>query len=193
MKQHSILLYIIIGINVLLWAVLQTGLGSIVAHYGMKINTAITAGEWWRVLTAGFLHYDALHIFSNMYSLYYLWLFLDKHIAEWRILAIYLISIIAGGIGSYWFSVSNSLGASGGVFGLFGAAIVLGFMLKKPSLIQNLLQVIMVNLFIGLVGSSFIDNWAHIGGLVGGIITSMFILRRDVYLPKYTVPLTNVE
>jgi rhomboid protease GluP len=175
-------LYSIIAINVILWVLLQFPskpgaetytLSDQILFEGAKINSQIQIGEWWRLLTAGFLHKDALHIFSNMYSLYMLWQLGQRFLDHYKIAAIYLVSIVGGSLISFLFSPSYSIGASGGVFGLFGLAVILAIKLKHNSLLTNLGQVLLINVVIGLIGSSYIDNWAHLGGFVTGTVLSL--------------------
>jgi rhomboid protease GluP len=172
------ILYGIIAINVVIWLLLQFPSAAGTEGYtisdriffeGAKINSQIRLGEVWRLLTAGFLHQEVFHIFSNMYSLYVLWQLLMKFVKPLPLLGVYLGAIIGGTTASYFLSSSISIGASGGVFGLLGLALVVAYRLNQWNMMKSLAQVVMINAVIGILGSRFIDNWAHLGGFVSGI------------------------
>ena len=182
--QKYWVLYSIIVINVIIWVLLQfpsatnsqnPTIGDVIFFEGAKINSQIQLGEWWRFLTAGFLHIDALHIFSNMYSLYALWILGQRVLKQFTVMTIYLVSIIGGGLLSFLFSTSISIGASGGVFGLFGLAVLIAFKYNQREMLSNLGQVLLINVVIGIIGSKYIDNWAHFGGFITGLILSFLV------------------
>ena len=171
------ILYIIIGINIAVWLALQTDYGVILLSEGAKVNSCIEQGQYWRLLTAGFLHQNILHIFLNMYSLYAVWNFLKDYFRAIPLTLVYLGAIVTGSICSYYFNTSVSIGASGGVFGLIGAALVFAVFEKESKLVQNLLQIIAINVAIGIINLNYIDNWAHLGGFLGGSILAVFFLQ----------------
>ncbi len=183
-KFHSnsaIFTFAVIAISVLayLGQILGTSLlgGDILALYGAKINSAILQGEIWRFITPVFLHGSVLHIGFNMYALYSLGSSLEQHYGHGRFAALYLLSGFAGNVVSFLMSQSPSYGASTAVFGLVAAEIV--FIWKNKRLFRNArfalvntIGIVVVNLIIGL--SPGIDNWGHIGGLLGGFAFAWF-------------------
>lgn len=151
---------------------------SIIAWWGMKNNAAIEAGQWWRLFTPMFLHGSIFHIGFNMYALYVLGPGLERFYGSWRFLLLYIVAGFAGNVFSFILSPYNSLGASTAIFGLLGAQGV--FLYQHRDLfgdaarrsLANIIFIAAVNLVIGL--SPGIDNWGHIGGLIGGTIFAWF-------------------
>lgn len=176
-----LLTYSLIGINVLVAALLflysqLSGIsyGELILIYGAKINRNILNGEYWRFVTPVFLHADAAHLLVNCYSLYAVGVVTEKIYGRYRFLAIYFIAGILGNIFSFMFSPNPGVGASGAIFGLLGALLFFG--LERPSLFKasfgaNVIIMIVINLFYGF-SKTGIDNFAHIGGLIGGFLAS---------------------
>ena len=147
--------------------------------YGARINEFILAGQLWRLLTPALLHGSPTHIFFNMYALLSFGTSLERYFGRGRFLVLYILGAFAGNVASFLFSDGYSVGASTAVFGLIGAEAVFLYQNRKMlagqfrSAIGNVLFVIAINLF--LVGSlPGIDNWGHIGGLVGGLMFTWF-------------------
>lgn len=144
------------------------------AFLGAKINEYVLSGQLWRLITPILLHGSILHIGFNMYALYIFGPGLEHHFGHTRFLVLYLLSGFAGNVFSFLFSPAASLGSSTAIFGLLGAEGV--FLYRNRKLFGDraqraLVQIIMVagfNLFIGL--SPGIDNWGHVGGLIGGTV-----------------------
>lgn len=145
-----------------------------VGLYGMKINSAIVAGETWRLVTPVFVHAGLWHIFVNMYSLYALGPAVERLFSSQRMLAVYLLSGISGVILSFGFSPYASVGASGAIFGLLGA---LGTFIYRHRnrlgragrlQLRQIILVTLLNLGLGLL--PMVDNWGHLGGLLAGIM-----------------------
>ncbi len=180
--------YILIGANVFIWLVelglFGGNLSDAVLNFGMKINARVAAGEYWRLLTAMFLH-DAplpLHLLFNMYALYILGPQIEATYTSARFLLIYLLSGLAGSVLSYALgpALVPSVGASGAIFGLLGALIVYSYRYRdnlrfgRQQLI-NALTVALINFVLGLSLRGRIDNWAHLGGFVGGLVTGALL------------------
>jgi len=146
----------------------------LLAAYGMKVNSLIIQGQLWRLFTPMFLHASILHIGFNMYALYVLGAGLERFYGRWRFLAIYLLAGFTGNVASFLFSAAPSLGASTAVFGLLAAEGVFfyqnreifGAMARRS--LTNVITIALINLVIGL--SPGIDNWGHLGGLIGGAL-----------------------
>ena len=146
--------------------------------YGAKINQFILQGEIWRFLTPAFLHGSFVHLGFNMYALYSIGPSLERKYGGTSFILLYSISAVFGNVFSFLCSSYVSLGASTAIFGLIAAQGVYIYKNRyllgsaaKP-LLTNVLFMIAVNLFLGL--SPGIDNWGHLGGLVGGFLYAWF-------------------
>lgn len=138
---------------------------------------AVNAGEWYRLLTAGVLHLGLLHLVFNSIAIYQLGLTLEQGIGRVRFLGIYVVSILAGSAGALLLSPDvASAGASGGAFGLMGAAV---FGLRQRGVSFNNTgwgPVLIMNL-IFTFGISGISIGGHLGGLLGGVASAALVLR----------------
>lgn len=168
---------------------------------GAKVNEYIAAGEVWRLFTATLLHDGILHLFFNLYALFALGPMLESYLGPARFTAIYVLGGLFGSLLSYAFSPSISVGASGAIFGIIGATTVYFFRYRNNfgargrSILQNMAVVIVINLAFGLSANN-IDNWGHIGGLLGGAVVAAGLLPR--YQPPSVVrygpqPLEEVD
>jgi rhomboid protease GluP len=143
--------------------------------FGVKANAAIAQGQWWRFVTPVFIHIGWLHIIFNSYALWIVGPQVEKLYGSARFVILYVITGVAGVVGSYLFHpFSISAGASGAIFGLFGVLLVFGIRYRdaippffKRAVGTGVLPVIVINLVIGF-SISFVDNSAHIGGLLAG-------------------------
>lgn len=155
--------------------------------FGAKVNEFIAAGQYWRLLTAMFIHIGVLHILFNLYALNALGPLVEGFFGNRRFLIIYFIGGLWGSVASYGFSDALSAGASGAIFGLAGATTVYflryreNFGTRGQAILQNMLVVIGINLALGSF-SDGIDNWGHMGGLVGGAAIAYGLL------PRYQAP-----
>ncbi len=184
----------LIAINVIVFLIetaggapLGGGGGGSVWFHGSLFGPAITGSnpfplytgthEYWRLLTAGFLHDGLLHIFINMISLWFVGSVLEPAIGRVNFLAVYFVSLLAGSFGALWFQPQiPTVGASGAIFGIFGALIVVARVRGIPIWQSGLGFVLVFNLLFSLSvrGISVGD---HLGGLVGGIITGWLIVE----------------
>ncbi|MCA0328598.1 MAG: rhomboid family intramembrane serine protease [Actinobacteria bacterium] len=130
--------------------------------------------EYYRLLTSMFLHGSILHIGFNMLVLYSLGPALENLLGHVRFAALYVIAGLGGSVASFWFTDFRvqSLGASGAIFGLFGAWVVIGRRLNIP--IQQILGLIAINIVIGFLVPN-VDWRAHLGGLVTGAIVAAIL------------------
>jgi rhomboid protease GluP len=145
----------------------------LVTTLGIKDNQLIMQGQFWRLFTPMFLHGSILHIGFNMYALYIFGPGLERHFGRFRYLLLYLISGFAGNVISFIFSPYDSLGSSTSIFGLLGAEAVFLYRNRRffggmaRSALTQIVMIAGINLVIGL--SPGIDNWGHVGGLLGGV------------------------
>ncbi|MBI9043096.1 MAG: rhomboid family intramembrane serine protease [Anaerolineaceae bacterium] len=173
----TILIYLMQQGSVLLFGEIAPGV-DFVSFWGMKINIAIQRGQLWRLFTPMVLHGSVLHIGFNMYALYVLGQQLERFYGPFRFLLLYIIAGFAGNVASFILSPANSLGASTAVFGLIAAQGIFIyknrslFGNKARSMLMNIGSIVMINLILGL--SPGIDNWGHLGGLIGGLMFAWF-------------------
>lgn len=146
--------------------------------FGANVDTLTKNGDYYRLFTSMFLHIGILHLLCNMYSLYIIGKEVESVFGKVKYLIIYLLSGIAGSILSLAFNHNTiCAGASGAIFGLLGALLYFGYYYRTylgATLTRSIIPVIVLNLIIGFT-SSGIDNAAHIGGLVGGILIAMAV------------------
>jgi rhomboid protease GluP len=146
---------------------------------GMKYGAAIRAGQLWRLITPVFLHDSIWHIFFNMYALLIYGQDVEARFGHRRFLLLYFLAAYAGNVLSFLLTPNPSIGASTAVFGLIAAEA--GFFLQNRRLfgrradgvLLNLAFIAGVNLFFGYTTKG-VDNWGHLGGLLGGIIFTWF-------------------
>ncbi len=157
----------------------------IVMFTGMKVNQWIDAGEWWRIVSSMWVHLDLLHIGFNAYGLYVIGPILEKIFGGRRFFFLYLASGIVGAVASYQFSDIPSGGASGAIYGLVGAILVVGFKYRKElpprvsgAFTRGMIPWVIFGIGIGFFDSIPMDNAAHIGGLLSGIVLAFALDSR---------------
>jgi rhomboid protease GluP len=139
----------------------------------------VAQGQWWRLLTAMFLHANLIHILFNAWALYLFGQFVEAHFGRVMFLVIYFLSGFLASVTSYSFGhpLQLGVGASGAIVGLLGAFIAYNFRRRQLALAQANLQwalmIIAINVVFGLAIAN-VDNWAHGGGLVAGILVGTF-------------------
>jgi membrane associated rhomboid family serine protease len=142
-------------------------------------------GQWWRVITGAFLHGGLIHIGVNMLSLWFLGRFIEYALGSWRMFVVYMFSLIVSGLGVVFFRnpMVPTVGASGAIFGLFGALFAIGFKLGKPGmdLVRANVGILVLNLIITFTVPQI--SWqAHVAGLLAG-----FVLTYVIYAPPRRV------
>lgn len=169
--------------------------------YGAKLNILIDQeGEWWRFITPMFVHAGLIHLMVNMYGLWIIGPYVERLYGSARFVVIWVLSGIAGVVGSYLTVVEPgtplgafsrflfkardlpSVGASGALFGLIGVLFIFGIKFRKElpqgfkrAFGTGLVPIIVLNLIIGYLGRGLIDNAAHLGGLASGALLATFI------------------
>ncbi len=142
----------------------------ILYYFGAKESGSILAGQWWRLITAGFLHGGVLHILMNSWALYDLGAQVEQAYGTARFLALYLVSSAAGFLASTYWSNTLSIGASAALFGLIGAMIAFGYRHRGSLLGVEMRSIYTRWVIYGLLFSLMpgIDLAAHVGGLAAG-------------------------
>ncbi len=186
--KKPVITYIIIALNIIVFLLTYIfGKGSTDANtlvdFGGLYKAAVVGKygvyELYRLVTSIFLHNGIFHLLFNMYALYILGPQLESFFGKFKFTLIYLISGIAGNLLSLLFISNNtvSVGASGAIFGLMGALLYFGYHYRVylGSVIRSqIIPIIILNLILGLLISG-VNNFAHIGGLVGGVLTAMMV------------------
>ena len=175
--------YAIIGVTVIIY-LLQLATQALLQYdipvlFFIKSNELIRSGQVWRLLTPALIHGSLAHIGFNMYALFSFGTNLERHFGHKRFLLLYVLGAFTGNVASFIMTDANSLGASTAIFGLLAAEGVFLYQNRKlfagqfRSAIGNIIFIAAINLF--LIGSlPGIDNWGHIGGLLGGLVFTWF-------------------
>jgi membrane associated rhomboid family serine protease len=150
------------------------------ADTGFPNLVGVAHGEWWRLVTSAFLHYGPFHLLLNMLALYWFGSLLEQRIGSGRFLLLYIVSGLAGSAGALIAApTSATVGASGAIFGILGAGLVLE-MQGDHVFGGAALGIIVINLVLNLFfvfGGGNISIGGHIGGLVGGAIAMLGLSR----------------
>jgi len=161
--------YALIAINLVIFGggLLLGSSRELIISYGMWPAGIALEGEWWRLITSAFLHGGLLHVGFNMYVLYALGPVLERALGSGRFLVLYLTAAAGGSVASYATSAPNTLsvGASGAIFGLMAALLVIGRRFKHD--VSQVAMLLAVNVAIGFIVPG-IDWRAHIGGALTG-------------------------
>lgn len=172
---------IFLAIQIVMFLILEFNGGSTntetLIQYGAKFNPLIYEGEWWRFVSPILLHIGFLHLLMNSFALFYIGPAVERAYGKWKFLFIYLVAGVSGSIVSFAFSPFLSAGASGAIFGCFGALLYLAVYNRKVffrTMGSNLLIVVGINLALGFVIPN-IDNAGHIGGLIGGFLAALVV------------------
>ena len=141
----------------------------------------VAHGQWWRIVTSGFLHENFLHIGFNMWVLYYLGLMLEPALGRVKFALIYAVSLLTGSLGALLVSPHVlTVGASGAIFGVMGAAAVEMRARQIPIMQSGVGMLIVLNLIISFTIPGI--SWGgHIGGLIGGALAALVIQLGDRY------------
>jgi rhomboid protease GluP len=186
------LTYILIAINVIIWGLLALKLdfaADIFTWGFLNVHAVLKERQVYRLVTMMFLHIEFYHLLFNCMALYYIGQYVERFFGHKRFLLIYLLGGIGGSILSLYVG-ANSLGASGAIMAIWGAELVFWYQHRKlfGSVAMQHLRwtgfVLLFNFVVGLAansqGTANINNIAHLGGLVGGVVLAWFIGPRFV-------------
>jgi membrane associated rhomboid family serine protease len=150
------------------------------ADHGELYGPAVVQlGQWWRIFTAAFLHGSIPHIALNMIALYQVGNIVERVMGPVRYVLLYAMATAGSGLAVLWFNFNvPTLGASGAIFGLFGALVAIGLSLppRGMSLVTQTLPIIGINLAFGFAVPG-ISNAGHIGGLVSGFVAGWLLFQ----------------
>lgn len=177
--------YVLLGLNILIFVLMSASGGSknvnVLLEYGASFGPSFRAGQYWRLVMPMFLHIGWEHLATNMFALWLLGNFLEPLYGYGRFSLLYVLSGMGGSLLSMEASTHIAAGASGAIFGIAGAMLVTGIL--HPETIPRrwrdvfgigILLVIILNLIFGHF-VRHIDNWAHLGGLVTGLVLAWLI------------------
>jgi len=184
--------YLLIGINAVVF-LLNMLSGNLIARYGALVPILVTGyGQWWRLIAAGFLHADLIHITMNLYAFYGLGRLMERFFGLKRFLAIYGLSLLGCSILVTLFSDAETptVGASGAIMGVLGALLVYfwkyrDLLVGAQGFLGQLGRMAVINIGIGLLPG--ISWWGHLGGFLAGAATGA------VLLPRYAHPNRTAE
>lgn len=179
--KRIIITKILIAINILMY-ILGLVIGDNFSYnlivLGANNRGLVLDGEFYRLITSAFLHGSLLHLVVNMYSLWIIGSQVETYIGKLKYLIIYLLSALMGSLFSIVFLENSlSVGASGAIFGLMGSLLYFGYHYRlylSNALTSQIIPIVIFNLALGFLSSS-IDNGAHIGGLIGGYLSTMIV------------------
>ena len=179
----------LIGANVLVFLLIRSGGGRVLdalallpqsSSRGFQQVEGVSGGAYWQILTSAFAHQEVPHLLFNMLSLYFVGPMLEQAVGRGRFLAIYLVSAVTGSTAVMLLSHPNSqtLGASGAVFGLLGALLVVAF--KVGADLRQIGFWLVLGLVYSVYRASTVSWQGHLGGFAGGVLIAAII----VYAPR---------
>lgn len=178
--------YVLIALNVAAFLIEIAGSSggldpqnsSVLFDFGL-FGPSVAEGEWYRLLTSGFLHASIFHLGFNMFALYFLGRILEPGIGTPRFVALYFASLFAGSFGALLLDPNAlTIGASGAVFGIFGATFVIARSRGVDALASTIGFILVLNLAITF-GSARISIGGHLGGLAAGLLCALVIVAGD--------------
>lgn len=185
LARPALVTYVLLTINVAMFLLLESQGSSqndaTLDRFGAKDDAAIVhQHQWWRLLAPVFLHAGATHLLVNGASLYFVGVLYERCVGRARFLYVYLFAGVGGSLASFALSDSLSVGASGAIFGIFGALGVYFFRNRAlfgpiaRSLVRQVLFLSVVNLLLPNLVQG-IDGWGHAGGLAAGIVAALVV------------------
>jgi membrane associated rhomboid family serine protease len=184
MPVEGVVTQLLVGLNILVYLItvaqgagINSPGGSLFSKW-ILWGPLVAHGDWWRLITAAFLHAGLLHIAFNMWALVWLGRVVEGALGTWRFLLLYFASALAGSAGALvWSPDKPVVGASGAIFGLLGAGLILEYR-ATGQLAGSFMTMIVINLAITFSFSSYISAGGHVGGLIGGIVAAAIIVLR---------------
>lgn len=196
--QRPLVTYILIGINLVVFMGTVFAGGNtdirVLYMFGAKFTPALLQGEWWRLIAAMFLHDGIGHLFINMITLYFIGPEIEDYYGHARMLVIYLLSGLYGNLlSAFWAPTTLAVGASGALFGLFGAYLILGHQSTDAQIqaqARQFLLFVILNVVLGFSGNT--DLAGHVGGLIAGCLITIsldttFATRKQLLAGLLTV------
>jgi membrane associated rhomboid family serine protease len=153
------------------------GVNNTIFDHGYLRSFQVAHGEWWRLITADYLHYGPIHLGMNMFSLWILGGALEAWIGRGRFLLLYIVSGLAGSAGALLITpTGQTLGASGCIFGIIGAVVLLE---RQGTMVYggSALGLLVANLVFTFALARFISVGGHLGGLAGGLLCTLALSR----------------
>ena len=154
-----------------------------IIEIGAKSSYGIINGEFWRLLTPIFLHADIFHLVTNLFGILVFGSIIEKKLGSMKFVAIYVLSGIYGNTFSFYFSPYLGVGSSGSVFGVLASLLTYFYLNKNmfgyiaKEYLISIITIISISLIFGFI-SSGIDNAAHLGGILSGLIISLLIMPK---------------
>ena len=176
-EKTPIVTRILVALNIMIYFyMVLTGNSELFTTRFALFGPYVQLGQYYRLFTAAFLHADIFHLLFNCYALYIIGSQVESYLGKFKYIVIYIISIFSSSLLSMLFAGGNyfSVGASGAIFGLMGALLYFGYYYRLylgNVLKSQIIPLIVINLIIGFVAPD-IDNFGHIGGLIGGILAT---------------------
>ncbi len=174
--KKPIFTYIIIGLCLIMFIISNFGYNTeLLMLLGANFGPLVKSGEIYRLVTCMFLHAGIMHFGFNMYSLFIVGPRVEDFFGKWKFLLIYFLSGICGSLLSVGMNANVvSIGASGAIFGLFGALAYFGYTYRGyigAMIRSQIVPIVIYNLFLGFIIPG-IDMWGHVGGLIGGVLAA---------------------
>ena len=177
--KKPIITYILIALNVIIFLYMMIGdnYSKMIEAFSVYKPYIVQRGQIYRLLTGAFLHANIFHLLFNCYALYVIGSQTESFMGKAKYLFIYLFSAISGSLLSITLNQAGvSIGASGAIFGLMGSLLYFGYhhrVYLGNVITSQIIPLIVLNLIVGFASGGQIDNFAHIGGLIGGILFTM--------------------
>jgi rhomboid protease GluP len=183
--------WVLIVVNVLWYVVVETRTGRSdqgLVHAGAVYSVDVFHGQWYRLLSAMFVHMSVVHITLNMVSLANLYV-VEIILGAWPFAFLYVVSGFVGNLLGLWLlpGYAVAAGASGAIFGVFAAALVLSFKGFLNKAARNQLLILLVINFVYDLSNAHIDSSAHFGGLVAGIVVTLGLIRWRKFHRRFQV------
>ena len=179
--KKIVITYILIGINIIMYLLslfITNNFNAALIMLGANNRTLVLSGDYYRLITSAFLHGSLLHLLVNMYSLLVIGKEVETYLGKTKFLLIYLLSAFMGSLLSIVLHDNTiGIGASGAIFGLLGSLLYFGYHYRlylASSLTSQIIPIIILNLIFGFMTPG-IDNACHIGGLIGGYLSTMIV------------------